>query len=262
MYRVVLGIEYNGSNYYGWQKQKNNCLPTIQYAVEQAIAIIADHPITTICAGRTDAKVHAIGQVVHFDTNAKRKLDAWILGANRYLSSDIKVIWSTIIDSNFNARKSAIYRSYYYYIYNSTVKSALLNNKVTWINTHLNIDYMRQASTFLVGEHDFSSFRGRDCQSKTPFRNVQQIIISQQQQLIKISITANAFLQHMVRNIVGVLIQIGRKKYQPAWAQEILLAKNRQAASITAPPEGLYLAEVGYPKEYILPRITRGFSII
>lgn len=262
MYRVVLGIEYDGTNYCGWQKQPNNCVPTIQLVLEQAISKIANHQITTTCAGRTDAKVHAMAQVVHFDTHVIRKLDAWILGVNRYLSPDIKVIWATILRDNFSARKSAIYRTYYYYIYNSNIKSALLNNKVTWINTFLNVDNMKQASSFLIGEHDFSSFRGRDCQSKTPFRNIHKIMISQQQQLIKISITANAFLQHMVRNIVGVLIDVGCNKYQSYRVQEILLAKNRQAASITAPPEGLYLAEVGYPKEYLLPKIIRGFSII
>lgn len=262
MSRVVLGIEYDGTNYYGWQAQKNNHLSTIQYTLEQAISVVANHPVSTVCAGRTDAKVHAMAQIVHFDSDANRKIDAWMLGVNRYLPLDIRVIFSTNTDPNFNARKSAIYRTYYYFIYNSRIRPALLKDRVTWQYNNLDIELMQKASNFWLGEHDFTSFRGKDCQSKTAFRNIYNIIISQKQELIKITITANAFLQHMIRNMVGVLMEIGQQKYSPSWAKEVLLAKNRQSASITAPPEGLYLAEVGYPKQYRLPKLTRGFNIL
>jgi tRNA pseudouridine38-40 synthase len=262
MPRIALGLEYDGTNYYGWQHQKDSNIQTIQQKLEQAISIVSDHSISTICAGRTDAKVHAMAQVVHFDTTANRKIDAWIRGVNRYLPPDIRVLWSKLIDSDFNARKSALYRTYYYFIYNSNISLGLFKNNFTWEYKRLNILKMQQASSFWLGEHDFTSFRGSDCQSKSRFRTVHNIIISKQNELIKIAITANAFLQHMVRNMVGVLIKIGQEKYDPVWAKEVLLARNRQNASITAPAEGLYLAEVGYPECFDLPKITRGFNII
>ena len=262
MPRIVLGVEYDGTNYYGWQHQKNSNLPTIQQQVELAISQVANQAVSTICAGRTDAKVHAMAQVVHFDTTANRKINSWIFGVNRYLPPDVRIIWSAQIDPIFNARTSAIYRTYYYLIYNSKINLALFRNYAVWQYQDLNISAMQQASNFWLGEHDFTSFRGRDCQSKTPIRKINNITISREQELIKISITANAFLHHMVRNMVGVLIKIGQGAYNSIWAKKVLLAKNRKEASITAPPEGLYLAEVGYPEQFKLPKITRRFNIL
>ncbi|MGD0466643.1 MAG: tRNA pseudouridine(38-40) synthase TruA [Gammaproteobacteria bacterium] len=262
MPRIVLGIEYDGTNYYGWQHQKNSNLPTIQQQIEKALSCIANQPISTICAGRTDARVHAMAQVVHFDTTTNRKIDSWILGVNRYLPPDIRVLWSKQTEPIFNARRSAISRTYYYFIYNSKVNLALFRNYATWQYKSLNIPAMQQASGYWIGEHDFISFRGKDCQSKTTVRTIHNITISMQKELIQISITANAFLKNMVRNMVGVLIKIGREERNFSWAKEVLLAKNRKAASITAPPEGLYLAEVGYPEQFKLPQVMRRFNII
>ncbi len=262
MLRIALGIEYDGSNYYGWQRQKHDVLPTIQQQVDSAISSIANHPISTICAGRTDAKVHAMAQVVHFDTVSNRKVDSWVFGVNRYLPPDIRVIWSKEMDPTFNARKSAIYRTYNYLIHNSKVNSSLYRNYVNWQYKDLNLLTMQEASYYWIGEYDFSSFRGTDCQSNTAFREIYEISISKKQELFKIAIKANAFLHHMVRNMVGVLIEIGQGNYKPIWAKEVLLAKNRKAASITAPPEGLYLADVGYLEQFKLPKITRGFNFL
>lgn len=262
MPRVVLGIEYAGTNYYGWQHQPHSELPTVQKSVDIAISQVANQSIITVCAGRTDAKVHAINQVVHFDTNATRKMDSWVMGINRFLPPDIKILWATEIGSEFSARRTAIYRTYYYFIYNGQVKPGLFNNYVVWHYKKLNISIMQQAANYWLGEHDFTSFRGRDCQSKTAYRTIYNIIISKQQDLIKIEVTANAFLQHMIRNMVGVLTKVGQGDCEPKWAKRVLLAKDRKAASITALPEGLYLAEVGYPEQFKLPKIVRGFSII
>lgn len=256
MVRVVLVVEYDGANYYGWQAQKNNNLPTIQQQLSIAISKVANHQVIIVCAGRTDAKVHAMGQVVHFDTSADRKIDSWVFGINSYLPRDIRVLSAQEISADFDARRSALYRNYHYFIYNSQIKPALFRNYITWQYKNLNIDFIQQASKFWLGEHDFSSFRGKDCQSKSTIRSVYEITSIKQKNLIKISITANAFLKHMVRNMVGVLIKIGSyKENKSILAKEILMAKNRTAASITAPPEGLYLASVGYPERFKIAKL-------
>ena len=260
MSRVVLLVEYDGTNYHGWQSQKNSNLPTIQQLIEVAISRVADHSVTTVCAGRTDAKVHAKGQILHFDTSRQCKIDSWIFGINSYLPKDIRVLSAQYVPLEFDARKSALHRTYNYIIYNYKISPGLFRNYLSWQYKDLNLEAMQQAANFWIGEHDFSSFRGKDCQSKTTVREVYKITCQRKAQLIFISITANAFLKHMVRNMVGMLIKIGQgtnananyydRQYQPELAKKVLLAKNRTAASITAPPEGLYLVNVEYPEKF------------
>jgi tRNA pseudouridine38-40 synthase len=253
--RIALGLEYDGCLFFGWQKQQG--LQTIQGSLEQALGQIADAPIEVYCAGRTDAGVHAVQQIVHFDTNTIRDLRAWVMGTNSFLPSGIVVHWAQEIDENFHARFSALSRCYTYVIDNSPIRPALLAKKVTWYFEPLNIESMKAASVHLLGELDFSSFRSAECSSKTPMRNVQKINITRNGNYIMISIQANAFLHHMVRNIVGVLKKIGAGFEEPHWAREVLEARDRRAAAETTPPDGLYLMKVGYPVQYQFPITTK-----
>jgi tRNA pseudouridine38-40 synthase len=249
--RIALGIEYNGHGFYGWQAQQN--LPTIQAALEQALSLVANETITLFCAGRTDANVHATGQVVHFDTRAKRHIDAWIWGTNTHLPPSIVVRWAKHVDYSFHARFKATARRYRYIIYNNPIRPAILSTRVTWHYFPLDIERMRQAGKYLIGEQDFSSFRSSQCNSKSPMRNVTEFEISREGDFIFIDIQANAFLHHMVRNIVGSLVKIGSHHREPEWMQEVLQARSRRAAAETAPADGLYLTEVTYPQPYIFP---------
>jgi len=250
--RIALGIEYNGLNYYGWQAQKG--LITIQGTLEQALSIVANESIAVFCAGRTDAQVHATGQVIHFDTHAKRHIDAWIWGTNTHLPSSIVVKWAKAVDYQFHARFSAKARRYRYLIYNHPIRSAVMEGKATWYYYPLEIQRMQQASQCLLGEHDFSSFRSSQCNSSTAMRNISEIVISRQGHYIVVEIAANAFLHHMVRNIVGSLVKVGSGMRDPEWLASVLQAKNRRAAAETAPAEGLYLIHVDYPKAYDFPQ--------
>jgi len=243
--KIALGIEYDGRNFYGWQTQAN--LATVQETLEKALSIIANHPIKLFCAGRTDAGVHAQEQVVHFETTAKRVSRAWILGTNSHLPESIAVLWMKEVNEDFHARFSAISRRYRYIIHQDLARPALNTHRVLWMYDDLNIENMQKAGNYLIGEQDFSSFRSADCESKTPMRNVMQIDIKKENNLIFIDIEANAFLHHMVRNIVGTLIRIGRGFKTPEWMQEVLLAKDRRFAGETAPAHGLYLLKVTYP---------------
>lgn len=249
--RIALGIEYDGNNFYGWQAQRN--LPTIQGSLEEALAKVANEPIYLFCAGRTDANVHATGQVVHFDTRAKRHIDAWIWGTNSHLPPAIVVRWAKAVDYRFHARFTAVARRYRYVIFNHPVRPAILSARAVWHYYPLSIDCMREAGKFLLGEQDFSSFRSSQCNSKSPMRNVTEFTIKRHGDFVIFEIEANAFLHHMVRNIAGVLMKIGAGFKDPAWMQEVLLAKSRRAAAETAPAEGLYLIKVSYPEPYIFP---------
>jgi tRNA pseudouridine38-40 synthase len=242
--RISLGIEYRGTNYHGWQRQDG--LITVQAEVEKALSSIADQPIKVICAGRTDVGVHAKEQVIHFDTDADRKLDAYVLGTNSLLPNDIKIKWSKSVPENFHARFSAIARRYQYLIYMGKVRPAILDGLVTFHHNKLNPKLMHEAGQYLLGEQDFSSFRGAGCQSKTAMRNVHHLKVTQQANIIIIDIKANAFLLHMVRNIVGLLIAIGEEKFSPIYAQEILHKCDRKIGEVTAPSAGLYLSKVYY----------------
>jgi tRNA pseudouridine38-40 synthase len=258
--RIVLGIEYDGSHFYGWQTQQN--LPTIQGSLQEAIEKVANERINLFCAGRTDTKVHANGQVAHFDTRAKRHIDAWIWGTNSHLPSSIVVRWAKAVDYSFHARFTALSRRYRYVIYNHPVRPALLNSQTTWHYYPLDIISMRESLKYLLGEQDFSSFRSSECNAKTPMRNVIDAKIERQGNYIILEIEANAFLHHMVRNIVGVLMKIGAGVREPIWMKEVLLAKSRRSAAETAPPNGLYLTHVQYKEPYVFPTSDNVFVII
>lgn len=251
MRRIALGIEYNGFGFHGWQAQHNR--PTIQGTLEAALSKVANEPITLFCAGRTDANVHATGQVVHFDTHAKRHIDAWIWGTNSYLPPSIVVRWARHVDFSFHARFTARARRYRYIIYNHPVRPAILSNRVTWHYYPLDVERMREAGKYLIGEQDFSSFRSSQCNSKSPMRNITEFNIFRKGDFIYLDIQANAFLHHMVRNIVGSLGKIGSRHREPEWMQEVLQAKSRRVAAETAPADGLYLTRVDYPEPYIFP---------
>jgi tRNA pseudouridine38-40 synthase len=249
--RIVAGIEYNGNKFHGWQSQQD--VTTIQTTLEAALSKVADEPIKIFCAGRTDRGVHATNQVIHFDTTVNRKLIAWVFGTNSYLPPSISIQWAQVIDDHFHARFSALSRRYQYIIYNYHVRSALFYAQSTWVTEQLALNQMSTAAHYLVGEHDFSSFRSAQCQSKTAFRHIHTIEVKRVQDLVVIDIVANSFLHHMVRNIVGVLLEIGEGEKSPEWCQEVLLAKDRKLAAKTAPPQGLYLTGVRYADAYNLP---------
>ena len=253
MQRICLTVQYNGSNYHGWQVQKNlTNLLTVQGVLESALSQIANHSINVVCAGRTDRGVHAQGQVVHFDTTAQRDLSAWVVGANTYLPNDIVVRSAKIMPEDFHARFSALTRSYTYKIYNSKRQSAFANRVATWVHAPLDVDAMQQAASYLLGQHDFSSFRASGCQAKTAERDLQRLDIQRSGPWISAHLRANAFLYHMVRNIMGSLILVG-KGYKPAvWLRELLIKQDRRLAADTAPADGLYLTEVCYPDIYML----------
>lgn len=250
--RIALGIEYDGQAFAGWQWQKGR--PTVQAAVEEALSRVAAEPIRITCAGRTDAGVHALEQVVHFDTNARRKPYSWLMGTNTALPEEVRILWVQEISEDFHARYSAIARFYRYVILNRPMKSALLRRQITWHFHLLDEHAMQAAAEHLIGEHDFSSFRAQDCQSKSPMRRMHFIHVHREGDRVIIDLCANAFLHHMVRNIVGVLMEIGSGKQHPDWAGEVLAARDRKCGGVTAPADGLYLGGVFYPAHFGLPR--------
>lgn len=257
--RIALGIEYNGYGFYGWQTQRG--LATIQSTLQDALAKVANESIFLFCAGRTDANVHATGQVVHFDTRAKRHIDAWIWGTNSYLPPSIVVKWARQVDYHFHARFTATARRYRYVIFNHPIRPAILNTRTSWYYYPLDVNRMQQAAHFLLGEQDFSSFRSSQCNSKSPMRNVTEFNIHRQGDFVILEIEANAFLHHMVRNIAGSLMKIGAGYKDINWINEVLHAKSRQAAAETAPPYGLYLTRVSYPEPYIFPVSNQMFLL-
>lgn len=245
---MVLGIEYDGSGYSGWQAQAHH--RSVQTALERALSKVANHAVTVICAGRTDAGVHALEQVVHFDTRAERSATAWLLGGNSHLPDDVRITWAKRAVGDFHARYSAIARFYRYVIFNRPVKSALLHRQTSWCYHPLDAEKMHQAAQHLIGHHDFSSFRAHGCQSKSPMRAMYFIDVYRESDKVIIDISANAFLHHMVRNIAGVLMAIGAGKQATDWTQTLLDVKDRAQGGMTAPPEGLYLAAIYYPEHY------------
>jgi tRNA pseudouridine38-40 synthase len=247
MKRIVLGIEYDGSHFFGWQWQVSQ--RNIQHELQQALSKIAQHHVTVQCAGRTDTGVHATEQVVHFDTSATRSLEAWHRGTNTHLPPDVRVIWAQEAVGDFHARYSAIARFYRYVILNRNTPSAL-NRQTTWCALPLDEKKMHQAAQTLVGHHDFTSFRAQGCQSKSPFRTMYFIDVQREGEKVMIELSANAFLHHMVRNIAGVLMAIGAQKQPVSWTQELLEVKSRKLGGVTAPSDGLHLAGVYYPPHY------------
>ena len=251
--RIALGIEYDGSCFNGWQAQKSPTAVTVQETLEKVLSEVADHQVYLICAGRTDAGVHATAQVVHFDSLNFRLDRAWTRGANSMLPSTIAIRWSKGVSNEFHARFSATARKYRYVIYNKPVKPAILSNLVTHHFRKLDVDLMHQAAQQLLGKNDFTSFRGAGCQANTPIRNIVSLSVTRLRDFVIIEVEANAFLLHMVRNIVGVLFEIGEGIKPPDWAGEVLAYKDRKLAGVTALPDGLYLVNVSYPEEFDLP---------
>ncbi len=249
--KIALGIEYAGCNYFGWQKQ--DLSPTIQEIIESALSEIADQNIKVCCAGRTDTGVHAIQQVVHFETTSLRKPHAWVLGTNTKLPNDIAVTWALNIDDDFHARFSAEHRTYQYLILNRQARPAIFNGLVTWECRQLDFDRMNVASKCFIGEHDFTSFRAVACQANSPVRTIHKLEINRLDDWFLITICANAFLHHMVRNIAGVLMAIGLGKEEVNWAADVLAAKDRTVGGATASADGLYLVSIQYPERYAIP---------
>ena len=252
--RVALGIEYDGSEYYGFQKQKST-EQTIQGNLENSISKVANHSIKTFCSGRTDAGVHAFMQVVHFDTESRRSTREWVRGINSYLPHDIKVLWSKELDETFHARYSATHRSYLYRILNNQTPSALWSKRALFVPQKLDIRAMRAASKYLIGEHDFSSFRGSGCQSNSPVRTIEEIKITNKNNFITFELRANAFLLHMVRIIIGTLLMVGKREIKPVEMKNILNEKDRRIAGKTVSSSGLYFLGPKYPAKYQLPDI-------
>lgn len=255
--RIALGIEYDGSRYSGWQAQAPG-VDSVQSRIDQAASYVAGHAVTVVCAGRTDAGVHATGQVVHFETGAVRDERAWLMGANSRLPDDISVRWAQPVADDFHARYSAFARRYRYLILNEPVRPAILGRHVTWQFRPLDAVRMHAAAQCLVGEHDFSSFRAAGCQSTTPMRFLSEISVRRQGNLVVIDVRANAFLHHMVRNIAGTLLEVGSGRLAPERVAALLAARDRRLAPATAPPYGLYLVQVEYPPHFGIPVQPRG----
>lgn len=262
MPRIALGIEYDGSAFRGWQAQAS--APSVQAVVEKALAIVADHPVEVTAAGRTDAEVHASMQVVHFDTAAARSERSWILGANTNLPESVSVLWAREVPEDFHARFSAFTRSYRYCILNRGPRPALAGSRVCWVREPLDHEIMHRAAQQLVGQHDFSSFRAAECQARSPVRQLYTIEVERRDQMVVMSVTANAFLHHMVRNIAGVLVKVGLGERPPQWVRQVLAARDRKQGGVTAVPQGLYLVGVEYPQELRLPSEagTQGWTIV
>ena len=263
--RIALGVEYKGTRYAGWQRQSTGVI-TVQQTLEKALARVAASPIDVQCAGRTDAGVHACGQVVHFDTQAVRPLKAWVMGANAELPHDISVTWAKVMPAHFHARFKAKARRYRYVIYNDSIRPAHMGQELTWNHRPLDVDRMAQAAQALVGEHDFSAFRASQCQAKSPIKRMHHLRVTRHGKMIVIDVRANAFLHHMVRNLAGVLMTIGAGERPVGWAKEVLESRERKAGGVTAHPYGLYLVRVEYPEEfevperYIGPHFLTGFE--
>ncbi len=251
--RIALGVEYDGSGYNGWQSQPD--VPNVQDALQSALSRIAGESIAILAAGRTDTGVHALEQVVHFDTNIERPLTAWVRGTNALLPKDIAVLWAHPVADDFHARFSAQARSYQYVLVNRPSRSAVHHGKVGWFHAPLDVDKMREAAQYLLGEHDFNAFRAAECQAKTPVKTLAQLDIRQSGDTILFDLTADAFLHHMVRNIVGCLVYVGKGKYPPTWLNEVLESRNRTLAAPTFAPDGLYLKRIHYDLRWNLPQL-------
>ena len=248
--RLAIGIEYDGTAYNGWQIQPH--APSIQQSLNEAISVVADEPVQCVGAGRTDTGVHATGQVAHFDTRAERAERSWLLGINSNLPADINVTWVRQTDQEFHARFSARSRSYRYVILNRPVRSALERHRSWWFMQPLDEQRMREGAALLVGEHDFSSFRAASCQANSPVRTITELTVRRDAQHIYVDCSANAFLHHMVRNLVGSLARVGCGDATVDWLAEVLAARDRRVSGITAPAAGLTLTAVGYP-DFSLP---------
>ena len=251
--RVAAIIEYDGTEYAGWQSQAHS--RSVQDAVQKALSFVAGHPIIAICAGRTDSGVHALGQVIHFDTHAARTGRAWVLGANTKLAPDIALQWAGEVGAGFHARHAAIRRIYRYTILNRSARSALQRTRAAWVHRPLDAQAMHAAAQSLIGEHDFSAFRSMECQSKTTTRRIDAIEVRRDGDYLRLTITANAFLHHMVRNIVGTLLKVQRHTNPQGAMVQVLASGERRYAGATAPAAGLCLWRVEYPQVFAIPTL-------
>ena len=256
--RLALGISYNGQAYEGWQSQASG--RAVQDHLEAALTRFAVHPVSTVCAGRTDAGVHALMQVVHFDTEREREEFSWIRGTNRYLPGDIAVEWARVVPDAFHARAVAIARRYSFVIRESVVRPSVDAGRVGWVFRPLDGEAMRQGAQFLLGEHDFTSFRASACQARSPVKTLHRIEITQRGAYWRFDFEANAFLHHMIRNLMGCLLVVGQKQQPPAWMAEVLRARDRDAAAPTFPAAGLYFMGPMYQDHWQLPVRTPAYD--
>lgn len=257
--RVALGIEYAGFAFCGFQSQPSRC--GVQDALERALGEIAGHPVSVAAAGRTDAGVHAVSQVVHFDTQAVRPDAAWVRGVNSHLPPQAAVLWSYPVPDHFHARFAATARHYTYLLVNRGERPGLLAGRVGWYHHPLDIDAMRAGAAQLLGSHDFSSFRAAECQAKSPVKTLSRAAVAREGTLMRFDFSANAFLQHMVRNIVGALIAVGTGKRPPSWIGELLAARDRTQGAATFAPGGLYFAGADYAERFGLPPTVRSVTL-
>lgn len=246
--RIALGLEYDGSPYFGWQLQAGQ--PSVQGVVETALAHIAGHPVRVHCAGRTDTGVHASMQVVHFDSPEPRPDTAWVRGGNTHLPDSVAVLWAKTVSEDFHARFCAMGRHYRYVLFNRPIRSALLAGKAGWYHRPLDADRMAEAARYLIGEHDFTSFRAAGCQAKSPVKSLSTARICREGDSVIFEFSANAFLHHMVRNMVGALVHIGKGGADPEWIAELIALRDRSRAAPTFSPAGLYLCGVDYPEHF------------
>jgi tRNA pseudouridine38-40 synthase len=252
--RIALGVSYDGSLFEGWQSQPSR--NTVQDVLERALGGIAGEPVRVSAAGRTDTGVHALAQVVHFDTPVERPDTAWVRGTNAGLPDAVAVQWACRVDQAFHARFSATARSYVYLLYNHPVRPAVFAGRAGWFHDALDVDAMRAAAQCLVGEHDFSAFRSSECQAKSPVKTLERIAVARRGPYVTFELTASAFLHHMVRNIVGCLVYVGKGRHPPQWLAEVLDARDRARAAPTFPPHGLYLSGIRYDARWQLPEFS------
>jgi tRNA pseudouridine38-40 synthase len=260
--RIALGVSYNGSAYEGWQSQLSGL--TVQDKLEAALGKFTQNKVSTLCAGRTDSGVHGLMQVVHFDTEAKREPSSWVRGTNAYLPKDIAVQWAQIVPREFHCRASATARRYAYVVLESAVRPSVEVGRVGWVYRGLDADAMQQAAGYLLGEHDFSSFRASACQALSPIKTMQRIDISSRgepmQRYWRFEFEANAFLHHMIRNVMGCLLMVGDGRQPPEWILDVLAKRDRNAAAPTFSPDGLYFLGPVYPDSWGLPKQTAAFD--
>lgn len=258
--RIALCLEYDGQNFCGWQSQPSGC--GIQDALEKALEVLALHKVRVIAAGRTDTGVHALSQVVHFDTDTVRPEDSWVRGVNAHLPKTLRVQWAKEVDARFHARFDAQARSYQYLLINQPTAPAIMSGKAGWFHLPLNLDSMKEAASYLLGEHDFSAFRAADCQAKSPVRHLYQVDIQAHGANLIFSFSGNAFLHHQVRNMMGALIYVGKGNHPPEYIKLLLEARDRKVSPPTFSPDGLYLTCVKYDATWNLPNTHRQIKIV
>lgn len=251
MVRMALGVAYDGSHWNGWQTQPHR--NTVQDTLQAALSRFVAQPVSVTCAGRTDTGVHALSQVVHLDVNVSRRLESWVRGVNALLPASIAVQWACAVPDTFHARFSAMSRTYVYVVRNTRVRSPILDARVGWVHQEIQLEPMRQAAEKLLGEHDFSAFRSSQCQAHSPVRTLSALNISRQGEFFFFQFQANAFLHHMVRNIMGTLLYVGRGKNSPEWVVELLARRDRRLSAPTFSASGLYFSQVQYPNDFALP---------